>query len=174
MKTAIFYLTHDGQTQKIATQIASYLNDVELFSLREHANMTSQQLARFDRIVIGASIRYGHFSPILEKFIANHSALLNQKNTAFFSVNLTARKAHRNTPSTNVYTRKLLERIEWQPTIVEVFAGALRYPRYRWFDRLIIRFIMKITGGETDTRQEYEYTDWTQVREFALKISKLS
>lgn len=174
MKTAIFYLTHDGQTQKIAQHIASQLGNVELFSLREHANMPSQQLARFDRIIIGASIRYGHFAPVLEQFITRHTQLLNAKHSAFFSVNLTARKANRNTPESNTYTRKLLARIDWKPTLIEVFAGALRYPRYRWFDRLIIRFIMKMTGGETDIRQEYEYTDWAQVREFALKISKLS
>ncbi|MDO4697550.1 MAG: menaquinone-dependent protoporphyrinogen IX dehydrogenase [Pasteurellaceae bacterium] len=174
MRTAIFYLTYDGQTQKIAEYIASHLENVELFCLRDHINMSSNQLAEFDRIVIGASIRYGHFSPVLAQFISMHSALLNQRHSAFFSVNLTARKANRNTPTTNIYTRKLLEKIDWKPNWVEVFAGALRYPRYRWFDRLIIRFIMKMTGGETDTRQEYEYTDWTQVREFALKIGKLS
>jgi menaquinone-dependent protoporphyrinogen oxidase len=41
-----------------------------------------------------------------------------------------------------------------------VFAGALRYPRYRWYDRFMIRLIMKMTGGETDTRKEVVYTDW--------------
>jgi menaquinone-dependent protoporphyrinogen IX oxidase len=41
-----------------------------------------------------------------------------------------------------------------------VFAGALRYPRYRWYDRFMIRLIMKMTGGETDTSKEVVYTDW--------------
>lgn len=173
MKTAIFYLTRDGQTQKIAEYIAQHLtaDQTTVLSLREHNKMTSEALAEFDNIVIGASIRYGHFDPILEQFISRHNSLLNLKRSAFFSVNLTARKGNRNTPESNTYTRKLLQRIQWQPTIVEVFAGALLYPRYRWFDRIMIRFIMQITGGETDTRFEYEYTDWDKVKNFAKRLA---
>lgn len=166
MKTAILYLTRDGQTKKIAERIASQLTDCTLINLRDQAVVSATNFANFDQIVIGASIRYGHFDPLLEQFIAQHSALLNNKKSAFFSVNLTARKANRNTPETNTYTRKLLARIAWKPTLVEVFAGALFYPRYGWFDRMMIRFIMKITKGDTDTSREYEYTDWQKVDYF--------
>lgn len=175
MKTLILYLTQDGQTRKIAEKIATLLHgETTVLSLQEHHTISTEQLNQFDQIVLGASIRYGHFDPLLEQFIQQNSALLNQKKTAFFSVNLTARKANRNTPESNTYTRKLLARIAWQPTQVAVFAGALRYPRYRWFDRLMIRFIMKITGGDTDTRHEYEYTDWEKVSQFANALSKFS
>lgn len=175
MKTAILYLTRDGQTKKIAEHIATELEgEVALISLRDLPQPFAGQLAQFDCIVIGASIRYGHFDPILEQFIGKHHALLNQKKSAFFSVNLTARKDNRNTPKTNVYTRKLLTRIQWQPDLVEVMAGALLYPRYTFFDRFMIRFIMTMTKGDTDTRKEYEYTDWRKVSLFAQKIRKLS
>ena len=175
MKTAILYLTRDGQTKKIAEHIAAELGgEVALISLRDLPQPSAGQLAQFDCIVIGASIRYGHFDPILEQFIGQHYALLNQKKSAFFSVNLTARKDNRNTPETNVYTRKLLTRIQWEPDLVEVMAGALLYPRYTFFDRFMIRFIMTITKGDTDTRKEYEYTDWQKVSLFAQKIRKLS
>ncbi|QGM80041.1 menaquinone-dependent protoporphyrinogen IX dehydrogenase [Otariodibacter oris] len=176
MKILILYLTRDGQTQKIAEHIASTFHDdtVEVLSLREHFHISSEKLQSFDTIVIGASIRYGHFDPLLEKFIQQHYALLNSKKSAFFSVNLTARKANRNTPETNVYTRKLLAKIKWQPNIVKVIAGALYYPRYRWFDRVMIRFIMKMTKGDTDTSKEYEYTNWQQVSQFSEQIRKLS
>ncbi|KAE9541505.1 menaquinone-dependent protoporphyrinogen IX dehydrogenase [Ursidibacter maritimus] len=178
MKTLILYLTRDGQTQKIAEKIASELQqeqtDVCILSLRENPNISADYLQQFGTIVVGASIRYGHFDPLLTQFINQHYALLNQKKSAFFSVNLTARKADKNSPETNVYTRKLLARIKWQPDLVEVMAGALFYPRYRWFDRVMIRFIMKITGGETDTSREYEYTDWHKVITFSQQIRKLS
>lgn len=175
MKILILYLTKDGQTKKIAEHIAStYPEDtVEILSLREYFDITAEKLQSFDTIVIGASIRYGHFDPLLEKFIQQHHALLNSKKSAFFSVNLTARKENRNTPETNVYTRKLLARIKWQPNLVEVIAGALYYPRYRWFDRTMIRFIMKMTKGDTDTSKEYEYTDWQRVSQFAEQLRQL-
>ncbi|EJS87554.1 protoporphyrinogen oxidase, partial [Pasteurella multocida subsp. multocida str. Anand1_cattle] len=67
---------------------------------------------------------------------------------------------------TNVYVRKFLQRIDWQPHLAAVFAGALYYPRYSFFDRTMIRLIMKITGGETDTSKEIEYTDWQKVEFF--------
>lgn len=166
MRTVILYLTRDGQTQKIATRMANQIPQCELISLREQTIVDQLDLNQFDQIIIGASIRYGHFDPLLEKFIAQHYQQLNQKRSAFFSVNLTARKANRNTPQTNTYTRKLLARIAWKPQFVEVFAGALFYPRYTWFDRTMIRFIMKITKGDTDISKEYEYTDWESVDRF--------
>ncbi len=43
-------------------------------------------------------------------------------------------------------------------------------PAYRWYDRFMIKLIMKrYSGGETDTRKEVVYTDWEQVANFAEK-----
>ncbi len=33
---------------------------------------------------------------------------------------------------------------------------------------------MKMTGGETDTRKEVVYTDWSQVASFAREIAQLT
>ncbi len=103
-----------------------------------------------------------------------HTAVLNKLPGAFYSVNLVARKAEKRTPQTNSYTRKFLLSSPWQPDLCAVFAGALRYPRYRWYDRFMIRLIMKMTGGETDTRKEVVYTDWSQVASFAREIAHLT
>ena len=103
-----------------------------------------------------------------------HTAELAQLPGAFYSVNLVARKAEKRTPQTNSYTRKFLLSSPWQPDICSVFAGALRYPRYRWYDRFMIRLIMKMTGGETDTRKEVVYTDWAQVASFVREIAHLT
>ncbi|KAE9531037.1 menaquinone-dependent protoporphyrinogen IX dehydrogenase [Testudinibacter aquarius] len=173
MKTLIIYASVDGQTQKIAQAIATEIQNQDqsaVVNLAALAAAEQQDLAQYDQIIIGASIRYGHFNKTLEPYIARYAELLNRKKTAFYSVNLTARKADKNTPETNAYTRKLLQRIDWQPTQSAVFAGALRYPQYRFFDRFMIRLIMKITGGETDTSKEVEYTDWEKVAEFAQRF----
>ena len=55
-----------------------------------------------------------------------------------------------------------------------MFAGALRYPRYSWYDRVMIRLIMKMTGGETDTSKEVVYTDWKQVANFAREVAQMT
>lgn len=97
MKTLIIYSSYDGQTKKIAEFIAQKIN-AEVIALEQSA---VKNLDDFERIIIGASIRYGHFNKALYKFIEKQTALLNRKTTAFFGVNLTARKAEKNTPETN-------------------------------------------------------------------------
>ena len=67
MKTLILYLTHDGQTRKIAEAIAAKLNGQSvLVNLAENMQI---DLTPYDRVVIGASIRYGKFSAQLYDFI---------------------------------------------------------------------------------------------------------
>ena len=86
MKTLILYSTRDGQTKKIANYIAGIIHEnVDVKSITD-----MYELANYDRIIIGASIRYGHFNKALYKTLEKHTALLNQKTTAFFGVNLTA------------------------------------------------------------------------------------
>lgn len=166
MKTLILYLSRDGQTKKIAEYLATKFEESAVQSLSDF----SGELADFERIIIGASVRYGHFDQQLYQFVQKHTALLQQKQAGFFGVNLTARKEGKNTPETNVYVKKFLQCIQWKPLYVAVFAGALFYPRYSWFDRTMIKFIMKMTGGETDTSKEVEYTDWGKVDDFVLKF----
>jgi menaquinone-dependent protoporphyrinogen oxidase len=175
VKTLILFSTRDGQTHEIANTIAAELSGLGVES--DVIDLNNAQLVRwesYERVVIGASIRYGHFSPVLDSFVKQHGEALSQLPSAFFSVNLVARKPEKNTPETNSYTQKFLARSPWQPNACAVFAGALRYPRYRWFDRLMIQLIMKMTGGETDTRKEVVYTDWQKVSIFAREIAQLT
>ncbi|WP_246747651.1 menaquinone-dependent protoporphyrinogen IX dehydrogenase, partial [Vibrio cholerae] len=72
----------------------------------------------------------------------------------------------KDTPEGSVYIQTFLKKSPWQPERIAVFAGALYYPRYRWFDKMMIRLIMTLTGGETDTSKEVEYTNWEKVSQF--------
>ena len=168
MKTLILYSSTDGQTQKIAEFIAQHLNG----EIRCEPLLATRNLQNFDRIIIGASIRYGHFNPQLNEFIEKNALALHVKRAAFFAVNLTARKAGKDTPETNAYVRKFLKTSRWNPAYCAVFAGALRYPQYDFFDRTMIRFIMKLTNGETNPTKEIEYTNWEKVRQFAQYLAQ--
>lgn len=173
MKALILFSSRDGQTREIAEAIASDMKPFQacdVLNILHAGNINWQQ---YDRILIGASVRYGHFQPAVAKFVAEHQTQLKERVSGFFSVNLTARKADKRTPQTNVYTRKFLLSTPWEPECCAVFAGALRYPRYRWIDRVMIRLIMRMTGGETDTSREVEYTDWQQVTHFAGEFAAL-
>ncbi|MBK4714952.1 MULTISPECIES: menaquinone-dependent protoporphyrinogen IX dehydrogenase [Tenebrionibacter/Tenebrionicola group] len=175
METLILFSTRDGQTREIAAFIARELQengiDTALLDLHHTERLDWQ---RYDKVVIGASIRYGHFHPLLASFVKKHAVALNARASAFFSVNLVARKPQKRSPQTNAYTRKFLLDSPWRPDFCSVFAGALRYPRYTWYDRFMIRLIMKMTGGETDTSKEVVYTDWKDVSVFAHEIARLT
>jgi len=133
-----------------------------------------QDAASFDAIVIGASIRHGKHNPAVYAFIDEHRALLDGKPNAFFSVSLVARKPHKNTPETNPYMQKFLGLTTWRPRLLAVFGGVLDYQRYGPFDRHIIRFIMRLTGGPTDLHTNVEFTPWDEVRRFAGRVVALA
>ncbi|AGJ88212.1 protoporphyrinogen oxidase [Raoultella ornithinolytica] len=175
MKTLILFSTRDGQTREIASFLATELKELGIDADTVNLNRTEEvEWRHYDRVVIGASIRYGHFHPALDRFVKKHLQSLNALPGAFFSVNLVARKPEKRTPQTNSYTRKFLLNSPWQPQRSAVFAGALRYPRYSWYDRVMIRLIMKMTGGETDTSKEVVYTDWKQVANFAREVAQMT
>jgi len=123
-------------------------------------------LDRYDKIVVGASIRYGKHSKQVYRFIEKNLKVLERKPNAFFSVNVVARKPEKSTPETNPYLRKFLQQIQWHPQELAVFAGKVDYPRYRFWDRQMIRMIMWMTKGPTDPGAVYEFTDWQQVEAF--------
>jgi menaquinone-dependent protoporphyrinogen oxidase len=177
MRTLILYSSRDGQTKKIAQFIAEQLDlcsDGGHCDVLDLTTVEPADLPRYDRVLIGASIRYGHFASALPVFIKCHLEWLNTVPSGFFAVNLTARKVGKRTPQTNVYTRKFLASSSWRPDRCDVFAGALRYPRYGWLDRVMIQLIMRMTGGETDATKEVEYTDWQQVNNFAKDFGLLT
>ena len=99
--------------------------------------------------------------------------ILDLKKTAFFSVNVVARKEEKSTPETNPYVLNFLKKTNWKPNKLSVFAGKVDYPNYNFFNKIVIRFIMMITKGPTDINNSYEFTNWENVRKFAKELEKL-
>ena len=166
----IIYSTTDGHTKIICERIKNFLNDENLLELLSLEDAKKVDLYNFEKIIIGASIRYGKHSRELYKFINLNKNILHQKKSAFFSVNVVARKPEKNTAETNPYINKFLKISKWKPNKIKVFAGKVDYPNYNFFDKYIIKFIMFITKGPTDTSQSYEFTDWSKVDDFSLEI----
>ena len=91
-KYLIIYSSVDGQTKKISKRIHDRLkkkDNVTILSLEKGYN---KDIDKFDFIIIGASIRYGKHRDNLFKFIKENKIALESKMTAFFSVNVVARK----------------------------------------------------------------------------------
>ena len=170
----IIYSTTDGHTLTICRRLQRLVeHDGHHVDVIPVSDTIFVELNDFDKIVIGASIRYGKHSQQIVDFIRKHQTVLDNKPNAFFSVNVVARKPEKNQPETNPYLQKFLKKISWKPKVLAVFAGKIDYPRYNLFDRFMIRFIMLITHGPTDPNATIEFTDWQQVELFAKRISSM-
>jgi menaquinone-dependent protoporphyrinogen oxidase len=167
----ILYSTIDGHTRTICERIGRAAEaagqDVILTSVEDAGDV---DLAAYGKIVIGASIRYGRFRRSVFEFIEAGRSVLESRPSAFFAVNLVARKSGKDRPETNPYLRKFLRRTSWRPQLLEVFAGRLDYPRCRPLDRLAIRFILWLGNGPTDPKAVVEFTDWARVDAFARQV----
>ena len=168
----IIYSTTDGHTKIICERIKNFFDKKTLVSIVSLKQADNINLNQFNTIIIGASIRYGRHSKNLYKFIKLNKDILDQKQSIFFSVNVVARKLEKNKPETNPYIKKFLKISNWMPKKIGVFAGKVDYPNYGFFDKYIIKFIMFITNGPTDTSQSYEFTDWAKVDEFIIEINQ--
>ena len=168
-KILIIHSSVDGHTMHICERIRSVREDldIDIISLSKTKNIS---LNKYEMIIIGASIRYGKYRKELFKFIDENLNAIHSKKNAFFSVNVVARKAEKNSTDTNPYIEKFLLKTSWKPKIIDVFAGKIEYPKYNLFDRSIIKFIMWMTNGPTDTSKTFEFTDWSKIEKFSKNL----
>jgi menaquinone-dependent protoporphyrinogen oxidase len=145
-------------------------HEVKLVSIDDESHVN---IALFDKIVVGASIRYGKHKKKVFEFVLRNKKVLEIKPSAFFSVNVVARKPGKNQPDNNPYMRKFLKQVPWRPNEVAVFAGKIDYQKYGFLDRSVIRFIMYITKGPTNPDTVAEFTDWEQVGKFGRAVSEM-
>jgi menaquinone-dependent protoporphyrinogen oxidase len=169
-KYLFLYSTTDGHTKKICEYIGNILKQQNHEIKINPINLELEKPSEYDEIILGASIRYGKHQKSVFNFINKHKDLLETKKSAFFSVNVVARKSEKNSPNTNPYMKKFLKTSRWTPNKLGVFAGKVDYPSYKFFDKYIIRMIMWITKGPTDISQSYEFTDWKVVENFAKTL----
>jgi menaquinone-dependent protoporphyrinogen oxidase len=170
----ILYSTTDGQTLRICQQLQQVAQKLShVVTVLPIAQWAQTDLVAFDKIVVGASIRYGKHAPQVFDFANRNAALLADKPNAFFTVNVVARKPEKNRPETNPYMVKFLKKVLWKPKTLGVFAGKIDYPKLGTLDRTVIRFIMWMTKGPTDPTGTFEFTDWQQVDAFGELIARM-
>jgi len=170
----LLYYSGYGHTRKISERLRARLSAAGRSVTAAAMDDGSIEPGNFDCIILGASIRNGKHKPPVHDFIRRNLALLQSRPSGFFSVNLVARKPHKNRPETNPYVQAFVEKSPWKPDLVGVFAGNLDYRRYSFSDRNIIRFIMWLTNGPTDPNTNVEFTDWDEVDRFAERIGELA
>lgn len=170
----LLYSSVYGLSRKISERIAQRLTEAGHRPTLAALTDATVDPAAFDAICIGASIKHGKHHPSVLEYFRRHQALLDSRPSALFSVNLVARKPHKNTPQTNPYMKALLRQSPWKPKLLGVFAGELDYSRYGPLDKQMMRFVMWINKGPTDPATKKQFTDWDAVDRFAAQVVQLA
>lgn len=168
-RVLLLYATTEGQTALIAERIARTLREqghgVEL--MQAEPEQPDPDPAAYDGVVVGASIHYGHHPAYLRKLIGRQRDALAARPCAFFSVSLSAGGPNPKPAAAQRYLDKFMRKTGWRPQMTASFAGALKYSLYGPIKRRVMIVFVGLGGGNTDTSQDYEYTDWDAVERFA-------
>jgi menaquinone-dependent protoporphyrinogen oxidase len=170
----ILYGTTDGQTEKIARFLAAELSVRGAIVDVCDAEQEDPHPEDYTGVLVAASIHAGGYQRAVVRWARAHAEALRPRRNAFISVCLGALQ-------NDLHAREALRRIKqhfigktgWTPTQFKVVAGAVRYTRYGWLKRLVMRRIVRKAGGETDTTRDYEYTDWHALQLFAARFFTL-
>ena len=174
-RVLIVYSSYDGQTARVAERIGERLRGAghNITVRAADALEVLWELDTHDAILFGGAIRFGKHARNLVELVHDHLPDLERRPTAFFSVCKSAGGPGSRPDAAQRYIDQFLRRTGWKPAFARSFAGALRYTRYNFFIRSMIRLIMTVVGGDTDTSRDYEYTDWRAVDAFADEFAGL-
>jgi menaquinone-dependent protoporphyrinogen oxidase len=170
MNLLIVFGTRGGHTARIADRL------VDVALAREHRVQVvdCEKLPQgfpvrfFDAAVVGSPVHFGRHDARVVEFVQSRQRELDGKPTAFYSVSLAAAAARPEDRAEAIgYVRDFVRETGWQPGFTAIFAGALRYTQYGLLTRAVMKNISKRAGADTDTSQDYDYTDWESVQLFA-------
>ena len=165
----VTYDTIEGQTRKISEYVAARVTERgHKVSIVNVAELSGGPIAeQFDGAIVGASIHVGKHSKRFVEFLESRRMWLDGMPVAFFSVSLSASGTEEERREAQGYVKTLLSETGWQPYWTTTVGGALRYRRYNWLKRIMMRKIASKAQRATDTSRDHEYTDWRAVDRFA-------
>ena len=169
----VVYATTDGHARKVAEYVAAAFNRMgREVDLIEAASPAAASVAPiYSAVVIAGSVHLGSHQAALQDFVKRNAVWLNAGPAAFLSVSLAAAlddEASR--ADCRACAQKFLDETGLVPGIVLPVAGALPYTQLDWFRRFAVKMVMKRHGGNTDTSQDFEYTDWGALNRFATEF----
>lgn len=178
-RVLVAYYSHAGHTARIVRTIRETIisegHDCDMMSMMECVR-EGVDLDGYDIVIVGSPIVYGVYNRIVWDFVAKYGSKLEAKPNSFFNVTVVARSPLKATPEGNRYLQRFLKRSNWRPRDLKCFAGKVDYPNWNLWERTMIKLIMKITDGPTDSKVSIDYTDYDDVKAYArhcLLLDKL-
>jgi menaquinone-dependent protoporphyrinogen oxidase len=138
-------------------------------------------LGGYQAAIVLASVHLGKHEREMETFVKDHRAELERMPTAFLSVSLSEADAE---DATSPPERRAKAKADakamidafcqgtgWHPRSVKPVAGALRYTKYNFLVRFVMKRIAKQNGSSTDTSRDHEFTDWVALDRFVNELA---
>jgi menaquinone-dependent protoporphyrinogen oxidase len=168
MKVLIVFGTNEGHTGDIARFVADRLIAAGHEVCRcDAARRESPDPARFDAVLVAASLHLGRYQASVRAFARRRHAALGAMKSAFVSVSLSAAGDDpRDRAGLGACLRKFEQETQWRPGAVHQAAGAMPFPAYGYLTKLAIRFIAQRRGLAVKMSQDYDLTDYPALAAF--------
>lgn len=128
----------------------------------------------YDLVILGGSMHAMKYQSALNHYVHGYIVSLNKKPSVFFSVSLgVVTGEEKDLEEARKIAQHFADDAGWKPTRIELIAGALKYTQYDFFKKLVMRYISGSKGGDTDTTQDYEYTNWLAVERFCDEVTQM-
>ncbi|MGD1090418.1 MAG: flavodoxin domain-containing protein [Bryobacteraceae bacterium] len=170
---AVIYATREGQTYRIVDYLAASIRRLGLRPDVVHAGLLPHGFS-FDgctAAIVAASVHRERHEPEMVDFVKSYRKELERIPTVFLSMSLSQAGVEDKsaTPTLRARANASVQRMidaflaetGWHPGSIKAVAGALRYTKYNFFRRFVMKQAAKRVGGSTDTSRDHEYTDWT-------------
>ena len=170
LKVLLVYGTSEGQTYKIARFLAARMvqNGHRVLTADCSDASVLPDPGTFDAVLLAASVHAGRYQSAVIDFVRQNREAIRARRNAFLSISLSAAASE---AADRAGLQRCVEQFErrtgWTPQRVHHAAGALRYSAYGLLTRWMMKRIARRRGGPTDTRRDYELTDWNDLAKFA-------
>ncbi|MFP9193796.1 flavodoxin domain-containing protein [Natronosalvus vescus] len=173
-RVLVCYGSSEGQTAVIANHIADRLEDaghdpIVISTKRPPENITP---SNYDGIVIGIAIHLGSHPGHAESFVRSHADVLTRRPSALFSTELAATKpVHEARLEADEHAEAFLDAAGWEPDLIHVVAGTLKYREYGLLKRFVRRHIGR--DAELDALRDRGHVDWREIDAFVESFEEL-
>ena len=169
----VVYGTTDGHTARVAEFIGQELEALGHEATIARPDGVEPQPDAYQGVVIAASVHAGKFQSNVSRWARAHARLLETRPSAFVAVCLGILQQDATVQAeVKGIVARFLEGAGWQPSLTVTVAGALRYTRYNWLTRWMMKRMAARAGGDTDTSRDHVYTDWEAVRRFVSAFGR--
>ena len=138
--TAVIFSTKHGCAKQCAALLQEQLyNPADLFQLGKD----TVNLANYDQVILGGSIYAGTIQKEMKQFCEKNKEQLLRKKLAFYTCGMQEGQSAKEQLSAN-YPADLLA----HAVVREPFGGKLHMQNMRWWEKLVIRIVMKTTDDQ--------------------------